>query len=297
MIPVGQKTGSSSGHVYITDAVPDGTIYYDPKDPEHRFPLKKVGDELINEAYAAKYGHVVRAQTFSDVPSNETGKTNLYERACQYMYKKISELEDTKFEVTMVDMHYLDPDIPMIDLGDKLRLVSSHHGIDKYVYCLSCKIDVLDPEQSSYSFGPMPDEEDPSKSTQSSRSSSGSGEDGIADNNLIKTYDQVAITAKESFAAISKGDFEILGHGTVNITALKEEADNLNGAIITLNDEVKVYGEDIDALKDDKQLVSRITANADEIVLNTSRLYFQDNYSQKKSVSDFKDNNMLYDRT
>ena len=55
--------------------------------------------------------------------------------------------------VKAVDLHLLNVDVERIKLGDKVRVISIPHGLDKYFLCTKITHDMTNPDQTEYVFG------------------------------------------------------------------------------------------------------------------------------------------------
>lgn len=58
-------------------------------------------------------------------------------------------------DVSVVDLHHVDPSIPSIRLGDMLRVTSKPHGIDQWMIASKCNLDILNPSSSTWTFGAL----------------------------------------------------------------------------------------------------------------------------------------------
>lgn len=115
-----------------------------------RLTIKSVNgqsDYLENKTGVELFGKIFGIQTWDDV----TVAQNLKEKGQEYLSSNI-EMSVT-LTLKAVDMHLLNVNTDRIKVGDKLRVVSLAHGIDKYFECSSVGIDVMNPSNNSYVFG------------------------------------------------------------------------------------------------------------------------------------------------
>lgn len=72
----------------------------------------------------------------------------------------VSDLDNKRqpirsLDVSVVDLHDVDPSIPPIRLGDMLRVTSRPHGIDQWMMASKCNLDICDPASSTWTFGAL----------------------------------------------------------------------------------------------------------------------------------------------
>ena len=53
-------------------------------------------------------------------------------------------------------MHLLDAGSPILRLGDNVRILSEPHGIDRTTVCAAMELDMVNPENTRYTFGTPP---------------------------------------------------------------------------------------------------------------------------------------------
>lgn len=103
--------------------------------------------ELVDSAAVAKYGRIVKTHVFSNVTSAAT----LLENGQRYLADKTSS--QTTLTVKAVDMHFLDPTVKAIHLGDRVRVYSEPHGLSSYLVCTKIEYDLANPANNTYTFG------------------------------------------------------------------------------------------------------------------------------------------------
>ena len=108
------------------------------------------GVEYIQDDNAVSlYGKIWRAQTWS----NEADPSALLTKAKEFM--KTGALLRT-ITLTAVDMHFIDSTAASIHIGDKVHILSNPHGMDLTLACAQMEIDLLNPENTTYTFGEPP---------------------------------------------------------------------------------------------------------------------------------------------
>lgn len=97
----------------------------------------------------ALYGKIWRVQTWP----NEESPQKLLAKAQEYM-KTGAALQTVTLKA--IDMHFLDGDVEKLQIGDDVRILSDPHGVDQTILCAKMEIDLLNPENTSYTFGEAP---------------------------------------------------------------------------------------------------------------------------------------------
>lgn len=97
----------------------------------------------------ALYGKIWRVQTWP----NEESPQKLLAKAREYL-KTGAALQTVTLKA--IDMHFLDGDVEKLQIGDDVRILSNPHGVDQTILCAKMEIDLLNPENTSYTFGEAP---------------------------------------------------------------------------------------------------------------------------------------------
>lgn len=106
------------------------------------------GKDYIEDATAiALFGRIWKVQQWDDV----TIASNLLTKGNETLKAGI----EMAVSLTMkaVDMHLLDVDTERIKLGDYIRVVSPPHKLDKNFLCSKIVIDMVNPDNTEYTFG------------------------------------------------------------------------------------------------------------------------------------------------
>lgn len=149
LIPEGDdnSTSSSTGALMLSRNKNGAT---DNSTPGQTIVHKKGSDEIYWEEGVAKYGRIMKTESFSGI----TDAAKLRARATAYLKESATALEGN-FSIKAVDMHYIDSSIRPIYLGDKVVIISSPHGIDTSsvpLTCMKIDYDLTNPEQTQYEF-------------------------------------------------------------------------------------------------------------------------------------------------
>ena len=104
---------------------------------------------IQDDAAVALYGRIWKTHTWSYIDD----PAQLMERGREYLKTGIA-LETITLKA--VDMHFVDGNVQPIRIGDRVRILSNPHGIDKVLTCTQIEIDLRDPENTVYTFGERP---------------------------------------------------------------------------------------------------------------------------------------------
>lgn len=124
------------------------------EDGEYTDPLSVASvngglNYIQDDAAVALYGKIWKTRTWSYIDD----PARLMEKAREYLKTGIA-LETITLKA--VDMHFVDGQKQPIRIGDKVRILSNPHGIDKVMACTQIDIDLRDPENTVYTFGEKP---------------------------------------------------------------------------------------------------------------------------------------------
>lgn len=153
-----------------------------PNDSEWSV-LLPVGDENItiesvnngskyleSSSAVQKYGKIVHYHKFN----NAKKPAELLAKAQKYMAVHGKVFPDSII-VKAVDLQLIDGESTPLELGEKIKVLSSPHGINKTMPCIAMELDIENPENNSYTIGViMPPDKEKKKDTLSSKHSSSS---------------------------------------------------------------------------------------------------------------------------
>lgn len=103
-------------------------------------------DYIEDEAGVALYGRIWGVTEFD---TKDAAK--LLEMAKENLQKRLKET--ITITISAVDLHLLDVNAESFHVGDKVRVVSPPHGIDAEYTCTAISLDLVNPDQSEYTFG------------------------------------------------------------------------------------------------------------------------------------------------
>ena len=104
---------------------------------------------IVNEDAVKEFGKIWRTKTWN----YEKSPQKLLERGREYLKTGIAVQTLT---LKAVDMHFADDSQPSIHVGDYVHIVSNPHGLDLWMHCVKMEIDLLNPENTTYTFGEPP---------------------------------------------------------------------------------------------------------------------------------------------
>lgn len=116
---------------------------------DNQITIKSVNDGkdyIEDEAGIALYGRIWGVTEFD---TKDAAK--LLEMAKENLQKRLKET--ITITISAVDLHLLDVNAESFRVGDKVRVVSPPHGIDAEYTCTAISLDLVNPDQSEYTFG------------------------------------------------------------------------------------------------------------------------------------------------
>jgi hypothetical protein len=226
--------------------------------------------ELQDEALVNEYGRIVRTHVFDSVNQPET----LLENGKRYL-ESYANVPVT-IAIKAVDLHFANPDIQEIYVGDQVLVRSAPHGIKDYLTCTKIEYDFSNLGNTTYTFGDPSQSlteryrKDKQKETEQVKQAASSGGGGAGKKNE-KELDKV-----KSWVNYKPEDPK------VSIGALWETVNNTNSVLSTvgINLDAETGNVNINTLKtvQDQQHntlerhESQIAVNADDITLTSQKL-------------------------
>ena len=251
-----------------------------PNDSEWSV-LLPVGDENItiesvnsgskyleSSSAVQKYGRIVHYHKFN----NAKKPAELLAKAQKYMAVHGKVFPDSII-VKAIDLQLIDGESTPLELGEKIKVLSSPHGINKTMSCIAMELDIENPENNSYTIGViMPPDKEKKKDTLSSkhsssskRSSGGIGSNrnaieglqedvNVNSNNINVNAENIAVNAlniavnAENIAVVAKNI--AIAADTIDIKAQQitktfgDEADDLYGYIQESAEGIKTHFAD-----------------------------------------------------
>ena len=236
--------------------------------------------ELVDETLVNEYGRIVRTHVFDSVNQPET----LLENGRRYLESNANV--PVTIEIKAVDLHFANPDIQEIYVGDQVLVRSAPHGIKDYLTCTKIEYDFSNLGNTTYTFGDPSQSlteryrRDKQKETEQVKQAASSGGGGAGKKNE-KELDKV-----KSWVNYKPEDPK------VSIGALWETVNNTNKILNTVG--INLDGEtgniNIQALKTvqdaDHNLLekheSQIAVNTNEIKLTSNKTFVQKSPSARK---------------
>lgn len=268
----------------------------------------KNGKYLEIKDAVSKYGRIIKPQDFGNVDNANT----LLQKAEKYIkdnYKGIPP----EITVKAIDLHILYPSVTPFKLGDKLRIKSSPHGIDKTLMCSAIDYDLKSPENVQYTL------QDPnqivlkkdktlsgatSSASETASSARRSGAGGAAAASLLEqfiTEENGVLTIKDSkihletlpggtlgqiTAALDMGDGQIISNVKNSLEGLDTKITQTDRSIrADVSDSInKVEGsieltiKDVDGLKQSVFTIDTDITNINSKITNIENLYAKKAY-------------------
>lgn len=106
-------------------------------------------DYIQDDEAVEKYGKIWKAYTWGHI----TDPAELLKKAREYL-KTGAELRTLTIQA--IDMHLMDGSKEAIQIGDKVKIHVMTHGIDMDMPCSKMDIDLVQPENTVYTFGEAP---------------------------------------------------------------------------------------------------------------------------------------------
>lgn len=147
VICFGENLLDLSEHVSASEVVTCLIPYAGQSDSQITISSVNGGKDYIEDAAGiALYGRIWGVTEFD---TKDAAK--LLEMAKENLQKRLKET--ITITISAVDLHLLDVNAESFHVGDKVRVVSPPHGIDAEYTCTAISLDLVNPDQSEYTFG------------------------------------------------------------------------------------------------------------------------------------------------
>ena len=241
------------------------------------------GLNYIEDAEAvAKYGRIWRTQTWNYIDDPE----KLLAKGREFLATGIAE--ETTITLKAVDMHFIDPGTSLIGVGDMVRILSNPHGIDKTIICSKQDIDLLNPENTEYTFGVAPMALTDNALLAQKKLGGGGGGSPRTIEDEVKEWntwaDWFEDDAKAKFQ-ITTGAINIMnGNSTgadidlnglvplVKLSAHKQDIDTVNGRVDRTEASILVNSESIKAKVDKNGIISAINLTSEAATIQANKI-------------------------
>lgn len=120
-----------------------------PTTSENNISIKNINggkDYIEDEDGIRRYGRIWGVTEF-DAKNAE----DLLNMAKKHLQKQLQEA--LTITISAVDLHLLDVATDAFSVGDKVRVVSTPHNLDAEYICTAISLDLVNPDQSQYTFG------------------------------------------------------------------------------------------------------------------------------------------------
>lgn len=147
VIRFGENLLDLSEYVSASEVVTCLIPYAGQSDSKITIASVNGGKDYIEDAAGiALYGRIWGVTEFD---AKDAAK--LLEMAKENLQKRLKET--ITITISAVDLHLLDVNAESFHVGDKVRVVSPPHGIDAEYTCTAISLDLVNPDQSEYTFG------------------------------------------------------------------------------------------------------------------------------------------------
>lgn len=147
VIRFGENLLDLSEYVSASEVVTCLIPYAGQSDSQITISSVNGGKDYIEDAAGiALYGRIWGVTEFDTKDAS-----TLLEMAKENLQKRLKET--ITITISAVDLHLLDVDAEAFHVGDKVRVVSPPHGIDAEYTCTAISLDLVNPDQSEYTFG------------------------------------------------------------------------------------------------------------------------------------------------
>lgn len=147
VIRFGENLLDLSEYVSASEVVTCLIPYAGQSDSKITIASVNGGKDYIEDAAGiALYGRIWGVKEFDTKDA-----TKLLEMAKENLHKRLKET--ITITISAVDLHLLDVNAESFHVGDKVRVISPPHGIDAEYTCTAISLDLVNPDQSEYTFG------------------------------------------------------------------------------------------------------------------------------------------------
>lgn len=147
VIRFGENLLDLSEYVSASEVVTCLIPYAGQSDSKITIASVNDGKDYIEDAAGiALYGRIWGVTEFDTKDAS-----TLLEMAKKNLQKRLKET--ITITISAVDLHLLDVNAESFRVGDKVRVVSPPHGIDAEYTCTAILLDLVNPDQSEYTFG------------------------------------------------------------------------------------------------------------------------------------------------
>ena len=215
-------------------------------------------DFIYSEEAVAIYGWIYQTVEFDDI----TDASTLKAKGERYLTNNAKQL--ITIDLTAIDLHLLNPEIESINVCEYVRAMSTPHNFDAVMLCNKQTIDLLKPDNDTYTLG--------------------------------YTYASLTTSTAEIKKTMSNIDSRYvtnqrLSSALANTSSLIEQTES--SILLQVDGQLADFSESVSAelslkvgIGDDDALISMINASANVITLNSNRLVVNsDNFSLSEDGS------------
>ena len=241
---------------------------------------------IQDDAAVALYGRIERSYTWNHIES----ASELLQKGREHLKTGVALQTLT---LKAIDMHFVDGDISRIKVGDKVHIVSDPNGLDLWMVCSRIVIDLLNPENTEYTFGEKPRtltdnvvDTDEEVDSMTGRRGGGGGRKSIEDElQEILRWAKISVDEANAQILLSAGEINNLTNRTstaeiaidglnaaVITKASIETVDKLTGRVSKSEATLTVQAEQISSKVSKDDVISSINQTAEEIQIEAQRI-------------------------
>lgn len=183
---------------------------------------------IQNDEAVALYGKIWKTRTWS----YEKNPAKLLDKAREYLKTGIAFESIT---LKAIDMHFVDGNTKPIRIGDMVRILSNPHGLDRVMICSQIDVDLLNPENTQYTFGERPRtlSENVVKAEEevevlSGRGGGGGGRSVKEEVSDIIRWAKILTDERKAYIQLTAGELNKINN---NLNAVQIELDGVNAQI------------------------------------------------------------------
>lgn len=239
-------------------------------------------DYIEDAASIAKYGkRIWRVKQWDNIKD----ANKLLAKGREYLAIGISE--ETTLTINAVDMHFADGVSQRIGVGDKVRIYSNPHGLDKTDICTKIQLELFNPEDAEYTFG-KPKMTLTDNIVQVKKHYGGGGGSGktlpeeVSD---IRRWATIAVNEAIANINLNAGELDTLSgrmtevefdmdgiEGQVLLRATKSELNAVGERVTKAEASIKLNTESITLKVSKNGVVSAINQTAEEVKIQASKI-------------------------
>lgn len=214
---------------------------YQNEETEEKLTIKSVNDDIDyveDEASIALFGIIVDTVEFENV----TLSSNLKTKGEQYLQTVIGET--VSINITAADLHEIDVNIEAFRVGDMVRVVSIPHNLDKYFLLSKLQLKLDDIKSSKMTLGAT--FKTYTQKQLESQKNIQTAVKNVTDMSTSLESVQKQVNTVVNTVTKLPDDYVTNGEFTTYKQGIAEEVQNIESAIVDVNEDVKLMMKDLE---------------------------------------------------